>query len=120
MAIRLVRLLRVMKLVKSIPGLYVVVAAVMAALTSVSYVLVLLFLALYVYGVLACSIFGKNDVKHFGSLDRALCTLFRVVTLDNWDTLMYIQSKGCNETYTPMEKEVFGCEASHGSACCCC
>ena len=93
--LRLVRLLRVLKLVRALPRLQLLVSALLKSIPSMAYVSVLLFLLFYVYGVAAVFLFGENDPVHFGSLQVALLSLFRAVTLEDWTDLMYIQMQGC-------------------------
>ncbi len=93
--LRLVRLLRVLRLVRALPKLQLLVSALLKSIPSMGYVSVLLFLLFYVYGVAAVFLFGKNDPIHFENLQLSLLTLFRVVTLEGWTELMYIQMYGC-------------------------
>lgn len=93
--LRLVRLLRVLKLVRALPKLQLLVSALLKSIPSMAYVSVLLFLLFYVYGVAAVFLFGENDPVHFGSLQLALLSLFRTVTLAGWESLMYTQMHGC-------------------------
>jgi len=109
---RLFRLLRIMKLVKAVPQLRIIVTAMVNSLPSVSYISILIFLLLYVYGVLGCFIFGGNDEKHFGNLGVSLITLFRVMTFDQWANVLYVQVYGCDQEYSPSELARFGCDAS--------
>ncbi|MBA3459964.1 MAG: ion transporter [Deltaproteobacteria bacterium] len=93
--LRLARLLRVLKLVRSLPRLQVLVGALLRSLPSMGYVALLLFVMFYVYAVAATFLFGANDPIHFGNLQTSLLTLFRVVTLEGWTEILYIQMKGC-------------------------
>lgn len=106
---RLFRLLRIMKLVKAVPQLRIIVTTMINSLPSVSYISILIFLLLYVYGVLGCFIFGENDAKHFGNLGVSLITLFRVMTFDQWANVLYVQVYGCIQEYTAHDIERFGC-----------
>ena len=112
MVLRLFRLMRIMKLIKTIPQLRIIVSTLIAALPSVFYISLLIFLMLYIYGVLGVFIFGENDKKYFGNLGRSIISLFRVMTLDRWGEIMYIQLYGCADEYTAFDKERFGCAKS--------
>jgi len=92
--LRLFRLLRVLKLLTAIPKLQLLVSALLKSLPSMGYVVVLLFLLFYVYGVAGVMFFGANDPIHFGSLGQSLLSLFRVVTLEDWTDVMYLQIYG--------------------------
>ena len=58
------------------------------------YVGMLLFLLFYIYAVMGTFLFGGNDPMHFGSLQAAMLSLFRIVTLEDWTDIMYIQMHG--------------------------
>jgi voltage-gated sodium channel len=58
------------------------------------YVSILLFLLFYVYGTLAVFFYGENDPIHFRNLQSSILTLFRVVTLEDWTDVMYINMYG--------------------------
>ena len=59
------------------------------------YVAILLLLIFYIYAVAGTFLFGANDPHHFRELPIAFISLFRVVTLEGWTELMYIQMYGC-------------------------
>ena len=109
MVLRLFRLMRIMKLIKTIPQLRIIVSTLIAALPSVFYISLLIFLMLYIYGVLGVFIFGENDQKYFGNLGTSIISLFRIMTLDRWGEIMYIQLYGCADEYTQLDKTRFGC-----------
>lgn len=92
--LRLFRLLRVLRLVTVIPRLQLLVSAMLKSLPSMGYVTILLFLLFYIYAVMGVLLFGKNDPVHFGDLWVSLLSLFRVVTLEDWTDVMYIQMFG--------------------------
>jgi voltage-gated sodium channel len=94
--LRLLRLLRVLKLVKALPKLQILVGALLKSIPSMVYVSVLLFLLFYVYAVAAVFLFGENDPLHFENLEIAMLSLFRVVTLEDWTDVMYINMYGCD------------------------
>jgi voltage-gated sodium channel len=96
-AFRLLRLLRVLKLVRSLPQLQLLVGALLKSIPSMFYISILLFLLFYLYGVTGTFLFSANDPIHFRSLQIALLTLFRVVTLEDWTDVMYIQMQGCDQ-----------------------
>jgi voltage-gated sodium channel len=86
--LRLARVLRVLRLVTALPGLQILVIALLKSIPSMGYVGVLLGLHFYVYAVIGVFSFGSNDAEHFGTLGRALLTLFQVVTLEGWADIM--------------------------------
>lgn len=100
--LRLLRLLRVLKLVRALPKLQILVSALLKSIPSMGYVTVLLLLLFYVYAVAAVFLFGGNDPLHFANLQTAMLTLFRVVTLEDWTDVMYINMFGCDRYgYSP-------------------
>jgi voltage-gated sodium channel len=94
--LRLLRLLRVLKLVKALPKLQILVGALLKSIPSMVYVSVLLLMLFYVYAVAAVFLFGENDPLHFQDLEIAMLSLFRVVTLEDWTDIMYINMYGCD------------------------
>ena len=92
--LRLARILRVLRLVTAIPKLQLLVTRLLKSLPSMFYVSILLFLLFYVYGTLAVFFYGENDPIHFRNLQSSILTLFRVVTLEDWTDVMYINMYG--------------------------
>lgn len=93
--LRLLRLLRVLKLVKALPKLQLLVNALLNSIPSMGYVSLLLVLLFYIYAVAAVTFFGENDPVHFKDLQTSMLSLFRVVTLEDWTDIMYINMYGC-------------------------
>ncbi len=100
LVLRLARVLRALRVVSALPGLRVVVMALFRSLPSVVNVGLLLFLHFYVYAVVGVGMWGRNDPGHFGTVLRALLTLFRVLTLEDWTDVMYTQMLG-SAAYPP-------------------
>jgi voltage-gated sodium channel len=92
--LRLARILRVLRLVTAIPKLQLLVSCLLKSLPSMFYVSILLFLLFYIYGTLAVFFYGENDPIHFRNLQSSILTLFRVVTLEDWTDVMYINMYG--------------------------
>ena len=92
--LRLARILRVLRLVTTIPKLQVLVTCLLKSLPSMFYVSVLLGLLFYVYGTMAVFLYGENDPIHFRNLQTSILSLFRVVTLEDWTDVMYINMYG--------------------------
>lgn len=61
------------------------------------YISIILLLFLYMCAIIARMLYGTNDNWHFGSLQKAMMTLFRCATLEDWTDVMYIQMFGCRE-----------------------
>lgn len=96
--LRLARILRSLRLMTALPKLQLLVSALLKSVPSMAYVGLLLFLMFYVYGVMGVFLFGGNDPLHFRDLQTAMLSLFRVVTLEDWTDIMYLQIYG-SDTY---------------------
>ena len=100
--LRLARILRVLRLVSAIPKLQLLVSCLLRSLPSMFYVSILLFLLFYIYGTMAVFLFAENDPIHFRNLQTSILSLFRVVTLEDWTDVMYINMYGSeNYGYSP-------------------
>lgn len=108
---RLARILRVMRLVSAVPRLQMLVGALLTSIPSIGYIAGLLGLLFYVYAVIGTNLFGVHDPVNFGTLHIALVTLFRIVTLDNWTDVMYLEMYG---TPTPHDSPELVAAASLG------
>lgn len=81
---RLARVLRVVRLVSASPRLRLIVGTMLRSIPSLGHVGLLLGLLLYVYGVMGVHLFATVDPAAWGSLPRAMLTLFQVLTLEGW------------------------------------
>lgn len=95
--LRLLRLLRVLRILRAVPKLQIIVTALLKSIPSMFYVSLLLALFFYVYAVAATFLFSGNDPIHFRTLELSLLSLFRVVTLEDWTDIMYINMYGCDQ-----------------------
>lgn len=86
--LRLVRVLRTFRLFRAFPNLRPVVRGLLNSVSSVIFVAMLLGVVVYIYAVIGVSMFGSVDSIHFGNLWRGLFTLFQILTLENWNTIM--------------------------------
>jgi voltage-gated sodium channel len=93
--LRLLRVLRVLKLVTALPKLQILVGALLKSIPSMVYVSLLLGLLFYLYAVTATFMFSENDPIHYDNLQLSMLSLFRVVTLEDWTDVMYINMYGC-------------------------
>ena len=92
--LRLARVLRVLRLVSAIPRLQILVGAVLRSVPSIGYVFLLALMLFYIYGCMATFLFMENDPLHFRNLQTSMLSLFRVVTLEDWTDIMYINMYG--------------------------
>ncbi len=96
--LRLARVLRALRLVSAVPRLQLLVGSLLKSIPSLAYVGLLLAVLFYIYAVMGVFLFRGNDPVHFQNLSTSLLTLFRVVTLEDWTDVMYIQIYG-SEAY---------------------
>lgn len=83
-AIRAFRVLRVLRVVTVIPRMRVVVTALLDAIPGIASVGVVLVLIIYVFAVIAASLYGAAHPELFGNVFAAMYTLFTVMTLEGW------------------------------------
>jgi len=86
--LRLVRVLRTFRLFQAFPNLKPVISGLLSSISSVIFVALLLAIVLYIYAVIGVSLFSTIDAVHFGTLWKGLFTLFQILTLENWNTIM--------------------------------
>ena len=60
------------------------------------FVCILLFMLIYIYGVIGTTLFADNDPIHFGSLALSMSSLLQT-TFEGWTDILYIQMYGCRE-----------------------
>ena len=92
--LRLARIMRALRLMTAVPQLQLIVGALIKSIPSMGYVGILLALNFYVYAVMGVFLFRDNDPFHFYDLQTAMLSLFRVVTLEDWTDVMYINMYG--------------------------
>jgi voltage-gated sodium channel len=85
---RLFRIVRVLRAISVVPNLQRVVAALLLSLPSLGHIAALLGLLIYVYAAIGTSLFGEFSPKYFGTLHQSVLTLFSVITLEGWVTVM--------------------------------
>lgn len=80
--LRLLRLARVLRTARFLPQLRIMMVAVARSLPGTLSFLLVGALLLYVYAMVGWVFFAGHDPAHFGSLGRAVLTLFLLMTLD--------------------------------------
>ncbi|PBC66162.1 voltage-gated sodium channel [Streptomyces sp. TLI_235] len=80
--LRLLRLARVLRTARFLPQLRVLLVAVGRSLPGTVSFLFVGALVLYVYAMVGWVCFADSDPQHYGSIGRALLTLFLLMTLD--------------------------------------
>merc|ERR1711998_91322 len=64
---------------------------------GIGFIAIILFVVFYLFAILGMMFFQKNDPFHFGTLHRALLSLFRVCTFEDWTDVMYINIYSCTD-----------------------
>ncbi|ARX83299.1 MULTISPECIES: ion transporter [Streptomyces] len=80
--LRLLRLARILRAARFLPQLRVVMVAVGRSLPGTVSFLLVGALLLYLYAMVGWVFFADHDPEHFGSIGRAVLTLFLLMTLD--------------------------------------
>ncbi|MBI5208719.1 MAG: ion transporter [Elusimicrobia bacterium] len=85
---RLLRVLRILHSIVYMPSLQRIVGALLNTLPSLANVIAMLAIIFYIYGTLGTILFGGIAPEHFGSLHLSLLSLFEVMTLEGWASMM--------------------------------
>jgi voltage-gated sodium channel len=82
--LRALRILRVLRLIAKVPRLRRLIEALLRALPSIGWIVFLLGLVFYIFGVMGTELFGEAFPQFFGTLGRTMYTLFQIMTLESW------------------------------------
>ena len=88
LVLRLLRIFRVLRLISVIPELKKIIESLLASVKKVFFVSLLLFVIMYVFGSIGSILFSETDPERWGDLGKSLLTLFQVLTLSSWETVM--------------------------------
>jgi voltage-gated sodium channel len=94
--LRLLRLMRILKLLSKFPQLRMILAGLAAGIKATSFIVVLMVLVFYMFGIGGLIFFASSDPKHFGTFGDSVVTLFRVSTNEDWTDVMYANYYGCD------------------------
>jgi voltage-gated sodium channel len=86
--LRLLRLARIVRLVRFLPDARMLILTVVKSIPSVASMVVLTILLLFVYGMVGWSLFGQALPESWGTIGRAMLTLFILLTLENFPTYL--------------------------------
>ena len=87
-ALRVIRIARVLRLVRFSPGLRAIVAALLRSLPGVGGFLALAMVTLHVYGMAGWLIFAEAYPQQYGTIGRAVLTLFVLLSLETLPELI--------------------------------
>ena len=88
LVLRLLRIFRVLRLISVVPELKKIFEAILESIRRVFFVSLLLFIILYIYATMGSILFADDDPSRWGDLGISLITLFQVLTLSSWETVM--------------------------------
>ncbi len=86
--LRLLRLLRIVRLVRFLPDARVLLLTVVKSIPSMVSMIVLTILLLFLYGMIGWSMFGEALPETWGTIGKAMLTLFILLTLENFPTYL--------------------------------
>lgn len=93
LVLRLLRIFRVLRLISVIPELKKIIEAILASINRVFFVSLLLFIILYIYATMGSILFHADDPGRWEDLGISLITLFQVLTMSSWETVMLPMQK---------------------------
>ena len=82
--LRLLRLLRLFRIFRFLPEVRVLTTSIVKSLPPLMSLAVLIFVALFMYGMVGHYMFGEQDGENWGSITRAMTSLFILLTLENF------------------------------------
>jgi len=88
MILRLLRLTRLLRIISFMPELRFIIESLIESIKHSTSILILTFIFIYIYGVTGVIIFGDIADGRFETLGSSLLTLFQIMTLSSWETVM--------------------------------
>ena len=82
--LRILRLLRLFRIFRFLPEVRVLTSSIVRSLPPLMSLAVLIFVALFMYGMLGFYLFGEKDPTNWGSITEAMTSLFILLTLENF------------------------------------
>lgn len=86
--LRLLRLGRIARLLRFLPDARVLIATVWRSIPPLGSIVVLTILILFIYGMVGWALFGEALPASWGTVTRAMLTLFILLTLENFPTYL--------------------------------
>lgn len=90
---RLVRLGRIFRLLQFFESVWLMISALFSTLRALLFAWLFIATLIYIFGIIACRTLANSDShpdlkEHWGNLSRSLFTLFTLVTLDDWTSVV--------------------------------
>jgi voltage-gated sodium channel len=86
--LRILRLARIARLLRFLPDARVLITTVVRSLPPLGSMVILTFLILFLYGMVGWAMFGEQLPESWGTIARAMLTLFVLLTLENFPTYL--------------------------------
>ena len=86
--LRLLRLGRIARLLRFLPDARVLISTVVRSIPPLGSIVVLTVLILFIYGMIGWTLFGQALPESWGTVTRAMLTLFILLTLENFPTYL--------------------------------
>jgi voltage-gated sodium channel len=86
--LRILRLLRLFRIFRFLPEVRVLTTSIVRSLPPLMSLAVLIFVALFMYGMLGFYLFGESDPTNWGSITEAMTSLFILLTLENFPSYL--------------------------------
>jgi voltage-gated sodium channel len=93
---QLLRLLRILELISHSHTMQVVVGGLLHGVMTGLYIMVLCTFLIFLYTWMGTFYFANNDPVNFGTSARTIFTLTKILTLDDWVQIMYVNMLGCD------------------------
>lgn len=85
---RLLRIIRVLRIITVIPSFRFIIESLIKTIPRVGFIALLMFIFVYIWGVIGTMFFGETDPDRWENIGVALLTLTQVATYDDWGAIM--------------------------------
>ena len=83
-----VRLLRLLRGLSTVAELRMILSTLFRSIPSLVHIVVLQGIIIYIYALVGYGLFGEHDAARWGNLGVATSSLLKMLTLDDWVTIM--------------------------------
>ena len=84
---RIFRILRLAKVLRKLKSMRLIIVSMTKAIASVSYIVIILIMFILIFELLGMSLLSKN--VHYKTFSEGFYITYQVLTLENWDGLLY-------------------------------
>ena len=107
--IRTLRVLRVARLLRSLRSMQTIIEVIGKTISSFTYIGLLLLILIFIYALFGMQLFGGrfdfSDGKprqNYDSFNNAFLTMFQVLTMENWQNVLYYCMRAQNSTLSSL------------------